>query len=59
MLAAPLLNGARLGRLARPAATWSGVGLMVIGLGIRVWAAQVYGTEDVDRVDKLAVTTAA
>ncbi len=43
VLVAPLLNRARLGRVAAPKLAWSGVAAMVAGLTIRVWAARVLG----------------
>lgn len=44
MLAAPLLNHARIGRLAAALPAWSGVAAMLAGLALRVWAMHVLGS---------------
>lgn len=42
ILASPLLNALGIGRLAEDTG-WYGVGLMLVGIGVRVWAARSLG----------------
>jgi protein-S-isoprenylcysteine O-methyltransferase Ste14 len=43
MLLAPSLNSLRVGALDNDSIGWAGVGLMVVGIGLRYWAARVLG----------------
>jgi protein-S-isoprenylcysteine O-methyltransferase Ste14 len=43
MLLAPLMNSLRVGALDNDSMGWAGVGLMVVGIGLRNWAARALG----------------
>src|SRR5215470_5682050 len=44
LLVAPLLNGRGIGRLRGERVAWGGVGAMVAGLALRIWANRVLGS---------------